>query len=166
MILLYVFQGRPVSVLTNACGDFCFSYLGGTAKHLDNRGQFVEEVQQMRIAVINDNQRRGQERRHTVCAGRPGARDLQCGYDQMRRGTGVALHPHRSHDSHPAESQESGLCGRRMRHRAGYLNSAMQYPNVFCGLILDPLDAWLFTQINGRNCISLALKRGTAGPVT
>ena len=42
----------------------------------------------------------------------------------------------------------------------GYLNSAMQYPNVFCGLILDPLDAWLFTQINGGNCISLALNKG------
>jgi len=42
----------------------------------------------------------------------------------------------------------------------GYLNSAMQYPGVFCGLILDPLDAWLFTQINGGNCTSLALNKG------
>jgi len=42
----------------------------------------------------------------------------------------------------------------------GYLNSAMQYPGVFCGLILDPLDAWLFTQINGGNCISLPLNKG------
>ena len=42
----------------------------------------------------------------------------------------------------------------------GYLNSAMQYPNIFCGLILDPLDAWLFTQINGGNCISLPLNKG------
>ena len=39
----------------------------------------------------------------------------------------------------------------------GYLNSAMQYPGVFCGHILNSLDAWLFTQINGGNCISLAL---------
>jgi ribose 5-phosphate isomerase RpiB len=42
----------------------------------------------------------------------------------------------------------------------GYLNSAMQYPGVFCGHILNSLDAWLFTQINGGNCISLALNQG------
>lgn len=42
----------------------------------------------------------------------------------------------------------------------GYLNSVMQYPNVFCGLIASPLDAWLFTRINGGNCISLPLNLG------
>jgi ribose 5-phosphate isomerase RpiB len=42
----------------------------------------------------------------------------------------------------------------------GYLNSCMQYPGVFCGLVLDDLDAWLFRQINGGNCISLALNKG------
>ena len=42
----------------------------------------------------------------------------------------------------------------------GFLNSCMQYPGVFCGLVQDPLDAWLFRQINGGNCISLALKKG------
>ncbi len=42
----------------------------------------------------------------------------------------------------------------------GFLNSAMQYPGVFCGLISDPLDAWLFSQINGGNCISLPLNKG------
>ena len=42
----------------------------------------------------------------------------------------------------------------------GYLNAVMQYPGVFCGHILTPLDAWLFTQINGGNCISLALNQG------
>lgn len=42
----------------------------------------------------------------------------------------------------------------------GFLNSVMQYPNVFCGLIQSPLDAWLFGQINGGNCISLALNFG------
>ena len=41
----------------------------------------------------------------------------------------------------------------------GFLNSAMQYPGVFCGHILTPLDAWLFTQINGGNCISLMLNQ-------
>jgi len=42
----------------------------------------------------------------------------------------------------------------------GFINSAMQYPGVFAGLILDPLDAWLFSQINGGNCVSLALNKG------
>jgi ribose 5-phosphate isomerase RpiB len=42
----------------------------------------------------------------------------------------------------------------------GFLNAAMQYPGVFCGHIVTPLDAWLFAQINGGNCISLALNQG------
>ena len=42
----------------------------------------------------------------------------------------------------------------------GFLNSVMQYPNVCCGLIQNPLDVWLFGQINGGNCISLALNFG------
>jgi ribose 5-phosphate isomerase RpiB len=42
----------------------------------------------------------------------------------------------------------------------GFLNSVMQYPNIFCGHIVNSLDAWLFTQINGGNCISLALNQG------
>jgi len=49
----------------------------------------------------------------------------------------------------------------------GFLLSAMQYPGVFCGHILSPLDGWLFTQINGGNCISLALNQyyGWAGDI-
>ena len=42
----------------------------------------------------------------------------------------------------------------------GFLNSVMQYPGVFCGHISSPVDAWLFTQINGGNCISLVLNQG------
>ncbi|MCU0508389.1 MAG: RpiB/LacA/LacB family sugar-phosphate isomerase [Anaerolineae bacterium] len=42
----------------------------------------------------------------------------------------------------------------------GYLSSAMQYPGVFCGHILTPLDAWLFAQINDGNCMSLMLNQG------
>ena len=42
----------------------------------------------------------------------------------------------------------------------GFAISAMQYPGVFCGLITNPLDAWLFSQINDGNCISLALNKG------
>ncbi len=49
----------------------------------------------------------------------------------------------------------------------GFLNSVLQYPGVCCGLIENPLDAWLFAQINGGNCISLALNKnfGWAGDV-
>ena len=42
----------------------------------------------------------------------------------------------------------------------GFLNSSLQYPGVMCGLIANDLDAWLFGQINGGNCISLALLVG------
>jgi ribose 5-phosphate isomerase RpiB len=42
----------------------------------------------------------------------------------------------------------------------GFLNSVMQYPGVVCGHVLNGLDAWLFGQINGGNCISLALNQG------
>ena len=31
---------------------------------------------------------------------------------------------------------------------------------VVCGLIVEPLDAWLFSQINGGNCVSLPLNKG------
>jgi ribose 5-phosphate isomerase RpiB len=49
-----------------------------------------------------------------------------------------------------------GGCGTGL----GYISAVMQYPGVFCGHILNSLDAWLFTQINGGNCISLALNQG------
>ena len=42
----------------------------------------------------------------------------------------------------------------------GFLNSAMQYPGILCGLIQEPLDAFLFSQINAGNCVSLALNKG------
>lgn len=42
----------------------------------------------------------------------------------------------------------------------GFLNSVLQYPNVVCGLLTEPLDAWLFSQINAGNCVSLALNKG------
>ena len=42
----------------------------------------------------------------------------------------------------------------------GYLNAVLQYPGVAVGHILNPLDAWMFIQINAGNCISLALAEG------
>lgn len=42
----------------------------------------------------------------------------------------------------------------------GFMNVVMQFPGVSCGLVVDPLDAWLFSQINGGNCVSLPLNKG------
>lgn len=42
----------------------------------------------------------------------------------------------------------------------GYNNTALLFPNVVCGVIEDPLDAWLFRQINGGNVLSLSLAKG------
>ena len=44
----------------------------------------------------------------------------------------------------------------------GFINAILQFPGVFCGLIYEPLDAWLFSQINGGNCVSLALNKSRA----
>jgi ribose 5-phosphate isomerase RpiB len=49
-----------------------------------------------------------------------------------------------------------GGCGTGL----GYLNSVMQYPGIFCGHLLTPLDAFLFARINAGNCVSLALNQG------
>ncbi len=42
----------------------------------------------------------------------------------------------------------------------GFVNAIVQYPGIVCGLISEPLDAWLYAQINGGNSISLALNKG------
>ena len=42
----------------------------------------------------------------------------------------------------------------------GYMNSVMQYPGVFTGHLLNPLDAFLFSRINAGNVVSLALNQG------
>jgi len=42
----------------------------------------------------------------------------------------------------------------------GFAQAAMQFPHVNCGQVACPLDAWLFSQVNGGNCISLRLNQG------
>jgi ribose 5-phosphate isomerase RpiB len=42
----------------------------------------------------------------------------------------------------------------------GFLNCVLQFPNVCCGLVVDPLDAWLFSQVNVGNCVALPLNKG------
>jgi len=49
-----------------------------------------------------------------------------------------------------------GGCGTGL----GYLNAVLQFPGVFCGHLLTPLDAFLFARINAGNCVSLALNQG------
>ena len=44
----------------------------------------------------------------------------------------------------------------------GYFNAVMQFPGIFCGLLLDPVDAWLFAQVNAGNTVSLSLNKGYA----
>jgi hypothetical protein len=36
----------------------------------------------------------------------------------------------------------------------------LQYPGVVCGLVKTPLDAFLYSRINGGSCVSLALNEG------
>lgn len=49
----------------------------------------------------------------------------------------------------------------------GFLISSNQYPGIICGLVTNPLDGWLYAQINGGNCIALPflLGYGWAGDV-
>jgi len=42
----------------------------------------------------------------------------------------------------------------------GYMNMVLQFPGTACGLLLDPVDAFLFSQVNAGNCVSLALNKG------
>lgn len=42
----------------------------------------------------------------------------------------------------------------------GFMNAVLQFPGTACGLLCDPVDAFLFSQVNAGNCISLALNKG------
>lgn len=42
----------------------------------------------------------------------------------------------------------------------GFGIAVSQYPNVCCGHVQSPLDAWLFSRINAGNCASLTLNQG------
>ncbi|MGE5612932.1 MAG: RpiB/LacA/LacB family sugar-phosphate isomerase [Bacillota bacterium] len=45
----------------------------------------------------------------------------------------------------------------------GYMNAVLQFPGVFCGLIMDPVEAFLYARVNAGNCISLPLNKGYGG---
>jgi ribose 5-phosphate isomerase RpiB len=42
----------------------------------------------------------------------------------------------------------------------GYMNAVLQFPGTACGLLIDPVDAFLFSQVNAGNCVSLCLNKG------
>ena len=42
----------------------------------------------------------------------------------------------------------------------GYMNAVLQFPGTACGLLVDQVDAFLFSQVNAGNCISLSLNKG------
>ena len=41
----------------------------------------------------------------------------------------------------------------------GFMNAVLQFPGVFCGLLLDPVDSFLYSQVNAGNCISFQLNK-------
>lgn len=43
---------------------------------------------------------------------------------------------------------------------SGAMLAANSFPNMFCGLIIDPTDAYLFSQINAGNAISIPYAKG------
>jgi ribose 5-phosphate isomerase RpiB len=42
----------------------------------------------------------------------------------------------------------------------GYINAVLQFPGTACGLLIDPVDSFLFSQVNAGNCVSLSLNKG------
>jgi len=45
----------------------------------------------------------------------------------------------------------------------GYMNAVLQFPGTACGLIMDPVEAFLYSRVNAGNCISLPLNKGYGG---
>ena len=41
----------------------------------------------------------------------------------------------------------------------GYMNAVLQFPGIACGFITDPVEAFLYSQVNAGNCISLPLNK-------
>ena len=41
----------------------------------------------------------------------------------------------------------------------GFMNAVLQFPGVACGFLTDPVEAYLYSQVNAGNCISLQLNK-------
>ena len=45
----------------------------------------------------------------------------------------------------------------------GFINAVLQFPGVACGLVMDPVEAYLYSRVNAGNCVSLQLNKGYGG---
>jgi len=41
----------------------------------------------------------------------------------------------------------------------GYMNAILQFPGTACGLLMDPVDSFLYSQVNAGNCVSFSLNK-------
>ena len=41
----------------------------------------------------------------------------------------------------------------------GFMNAVLQFPGVFCGLLMDPVESFLYSQVNAGNCVSFPLNK-------
>ena len=41
----------------------------------------------------------------------------------------------------------------------GFMNVVLQFPGVLCGLLMDPVDSFLYSQVNAGNCVSFSLNK-------
>ena len=41
----------------------------------------------------------------------------------------------------------------------GYMNAVLQFPGVACGLLMDPVESFLYSQVNAGNCVSFPLNK-------
>ena len=41
----------------------------------------------------------------------------------------------------------------------GFMNAVLQFPGVLCGLLMDPVDSFLYSQVNAGNCVSFSLNK-------
>ena len=45
----------------------------------------------------------------------------------------------------------------------GFMNAVLQFPGVACGLLMDSVEAFLYSKVNAGNCISFQLNKGYGG---
>ena len=41
----------------------------------------------------------------------------------------------------------------------GFMNTVLQFPGVACGLLMDPVESFLYSQVNAGNCVSFPLNK-------
>jgi ribose 5-phosphate isomerase RpiB len=41
----------------------------------------------------------------------------------------------------------------------GFMNAVLQFPGIACGFLTDPVEAFLYSQVNAGNCVSFPLNK-------